>query len=72
MKKNKTKCFAVKIIVVIVIVTSLMLCLRFLKYRELIGEYELVQGEEKDKLKIGLYNWSKGKKEDLECDLWNC
>ena len=56
----------------IILITGTALLVRYYKYKDFIGTYKLVEGEYLDNLKLNLYDWSLGNKEDLECNLWNC
>lgn len=73
--KKETK----KIIFIILIVLSisligyvLLLGYKYINHIEIIGEYELVDNTQNNKLKISLYKWEEGDKKNLKCDLWNC
>ena len=56
----------------ILLIAGSIVLVRYFKYKDFFGTYKLVEGENLDKLKLNLYDWTIGNKEDLECDLWNC
>ena len=66
-----------KILIVLMIIFILLcifipIAIRFISYKNFIGEYELTEGRGLPNLKLNLYDWSFGDKENQKCDLWNC
>lgn len=79
MKKNKRAKEIKKIYIVMISIVGLILIslscyygYRYIKYKDLIGHYELVEGYGEKEMEITLNTWAQGRKEDLKCDLWNC
>ena len=60
------------IVGVILVILFCFLGIKYIKNHAIIGHYELIEGTDEKELTINLLTWSKGKKEDLKCDLWNC
>ena len=63
------------VLIGIVVIISLLVGIRYFKYRNIIGDYEVREGigiDNTKKLKLNLYSWSIGEEKDLKCDLWGC
>ena len=72
-KKKKRVLLIVFIVILLIgICFGGVLLSRYTRYKSIMGTYELVDGQEDSPLVLGLYKWSRGKKEDLKCDLYNC
>ena len=72
-KKKKNALLVIFIIILIIAICGASIVLtRYNKYKSIMGTYELVSGESNSPLVLDLYKWSKGNKDDLKCDLWNC
>ena len=79
MKKNKKVKDIKRIYIIIISIVVLILIsfscyygYRYIKYKDLIGNYELVEGYGEEEMEITLNTWTQGREEDLKCDLWNC
>ena len=72
MSKKKKIVIIISVIVVILLCIFIPISIRFVGYKEFIGEYELAEGRGLPNLELNLYDWSFGKEENLKCDLWNC
>ena len=59
------------IIGIIFFISSIIVGIRYEKYKNILGEYQPMS-ESDENLKLELYKWTRGRKEDLKCDLWNC
>lgn len=70
--KKKIILIILAIVSLIIITIGIVIGTRYIQYKNIIGEYELVEGEGLKTLNLNLYKWSFGKKEDLDCNLWNC
>lgn len=74
--KKRTVLIILIILGSIILIFSSIIGIRYIKYRNLIGEYELIEQNNTEglltPLKFNLYSWNQGNKEDLKCDLWNC
>lgn len=63
------------VLISIVLIISLLVGIRYFKYRNIIGDYEVREGigiDNTKKLKLNLFSWSIGEEKDLKCDLWGC
>ena len=63
------------VLISIVVILSLLVGIRYIKYHNIIGEYEVIEGlgiDNTKKLKLNLFSWSLGEEKDLKCDLWGC
>ena len=71
--KRKALKIIIILISIILIGVLLFVGIRYVRYKDLIGEYTLVEGTSSEmNLKLNLFSWHTGKKENLECDLWGC
>ncbi len=63
-------------LIILCLALLLIICnlsIRFFKYINIRGTYEQIEGSFiEEELKLNFFSWTIGKKEDLECDLWNC
>ena len=63
------------VLISIIVILSLLVGIRYLKYCNIIGEYEVSERigiDNTKKLKLNLFSWSLGEEKDLKCDLWGC